>query len=70
MNAAVGSTTFQVESDRQEGTLKINMLNAGLQFQIFTDPVLSTRVNGTWRGPFFQPSNPKSLNSVLRINGR
>ena len=46
------------------------MLNADLQFQIFADPDLSTTVNGTWRGPFFQPSNLKSINSVLRLNGR
>ena len=70
MNAQVGSVLFEVESDRQEGSLKINILNAGMQFQIFTDSDLSTRVNGTWRGPFFQPSNLKSLNSVLRINSR
>ena len=70
MNAQVGTVTFRVDSDRQEGSLKINLLNATWQFQIFTDPDLSTIVNGTWRGPFFQPSNLKSLNSVLRINGR
>jgi len=70
MNAHAGGATFKVESDKQEGTLKINMLIPGLQIQIFTDSDLSTRVNGTWRGPFFQPSNLKSLNSVLRINGK
>ena len=70
MNRQTGLLTngFSVEADVQAGTLIISV-GTTLQFMIFNDVDLGSRVNGTWRGPFFNSSNLKSMNSMLRING-
>jgi len=69
MNQQAGFTSngFTVEADVQAGTIVISIATT-MKFTIFNDNDLSTRVNGTWRGPFFNWSNLKSMNSMLRIN--
>ena len=66
MNAAVGSTAFDVQADVQAGTLTISILNSGW---VFSDNELTNQVNGTWRGPFYDINNLKSINDMIRING-
>jgi hypothetical protein len=70
LNTAVGSQAFAATSDVQAGCLVIQVLPATWTVDIFSDGELITRVNGTWRGPLYDVSNVKSLNSMLRINNR
>ena len=70
MNTVVGSQAFEVTSDVQAGCLVIQVLPATWAVDVFSDGELQTRVNGTWRGPLYDVSNIKSLNSMLRINNR
>ena len=68
MNDVVSVEAFDVQVDVQAGTLTISVLLAGWTLQVFNDNDLSTRVSGTWRGPFYDVSNIKSVNTMLRIN--
>ena len=68
MNDVVSVEAFDVQVYVQAGTLTISVLLAGWTLQVFNDNDLSTRVSGTWRGPFYDVSNIKSVNTMLRIN--
>ena len=65
---AIQANAFTVLRDDDAGIITIEVAGAST-FSIFNDKDLSTRVNGTWNGDFYIPSNPLSMNTLLRING-
>ena len=65
---AIQANAFNVAHDEDAGIITIEVAGAST-FTIFNDKDLSTRVNGTWNGDFYIPSNPLSMNTLLRING-
>ena len=65
MNQPLGSDYFLALPNSSTGTLQITLTETGATnltgFYIFTDQVLRTRVNNTWRGHYYNFTNLLSI---------
>jgi hypothetical protein len=60
-----GLPVFTAVYNANPNTITINNVQ-NFYFQILTDPELATKLNNTWTGPTYDPTNPRSANDLLR----
>ena len=64
------ATFFTVTAYPELGTIEFDVTVANTAVEILDDTTLQGREGGTWAGPVYDTNNLRSMNGVLRMNGR